>query len=201
MTRREFRDPCHTIRYACSVLWILSLHTGEPECGSTLVVIGNITSKLPYFHQKISLCLWIPIYRTGVCLRHSLASASHSLLYRPRRANTPYPCAENSPALSKVYLASSLRSKQQIDMNTAVGSVGCVTTCRMSPCNDRTRIRRPCRAKGTQGPRIPRLHLLPYVKATFTHTKSKLTVCLWVTVSVRADDRYNVRGCRACAIH
>jgi len=100
MTRREFRDPCHTIRYACSVLWILSLHTGEPECGSTLVVMGKITSKLL---SPKDLAVPVddsigesrrPIYRTGVCLRHSLASASHSLRYRPRRANTPFTLAQ-----------------------------------------------------------------------------------------------------------
>ena len=52
----------------------------------------------------------------------------HSILYRPCNARTPHLEAGPLSSVEYLYLASSLRPKEQIDMNTAVGSVGCVTT-------------------------------------------------------------------------
>ena len=82
-----------------------------------------------------------PSHGTRECTPLSLKP---HVLYRPCSASIPY-LFERVPALSvtHLYLASSLSSKQQIDVNLAVGSVGCVTTCRMSPCKDRTRTRLP----------------------------------------------------------
>ena len=93
--------------------------------------------------QRYTLYSYISLY-TIQPLQHP--SVLHLPLYRPCSASIPY-FLVRLPALSErmsMKLASSLSLKQQIDWNLAVGSVGCVTTCRMSPCNDRTRTRRPC---------------------------------------------------------